>query len=358
MTPRVTILAFLATLTACSPAPGEQLSPESQVVLANPQATRVEVAEIRPSTASIQLILPGEVQGSRDATLAAALGGYVEAVRVREGQEVRRGQVLVLVDATLYAATVEQARAQAEQAESDANRVRQLGDLASASQLQAAETAARVAAAALDAAEVRHRRAVITAPFDGVVATVAVETGEVAGPGTPVVRLVALDPVEIELAASDRDVVALREGMEVQVSTQAQATPRAGVVTHIGPAAEPTSRSFPVHVSVDNPDRTLLPGMVASVSLERTAAEDAVVLPQDWLVTRRDDRGVFVEQDGEARWRHLDLGAVVRDQVIVDSGLEPGERVVFVGHRDLMEGDALLVSRQATCCTLGRPVYE
>jgi RND family efflux transporter MFP subunit len=318
----------------------------------------VEVAAVAPSTARLQLVLPGEVQGSRDATLAAALGGYVEDVRVREGQAVRRGQALVLVDASLHAAAAEQALAQAEQAEAEAGRVRRLGDLASASQLQAAETSARVAAAALDAAEVRHRRAVISAPFDGVVASVAVETGEVAGPGAPVARLVDLDPVEIELAASDRDVVALREGMEVSVTTQAQATPRTGTVVHIGPAAETTSRSFPVHVTVDNPDGALLPGMVASVALERTAAEDAVVLPQDWLVTRREDRGVFVEEGGVARWRHLDLGAVVRDQVLVEGGLEPGDRVVFVGHRDLVDGDPILVSREATCCNDGRPVYE
>lgn len=358
MTLRSLLVLSLALAASCSSAQGEQQLPDRQVVLANPDATRVEVAEIQLSTASLSLVLPGEVQGSRDATLAAALGGYVEAVRVAEGQEVRRGQALVLVDASMHQATVDQARAQAEQAEAEAGRVSKLGDLASDSQVQAAETSARVAASVLKQAELRLQRAVISAPFDGVVAELGLEVGEVAGPGAPVVRLVALDPVEIELAASDRDVVALREGLEVVVSTQAQATPHTGTITWIGPAAEAASRSFPVRVSVDNPDRALLPGMVATVRLERVAAEEAVVLPQDWLVTRRDDRGVFVDQDGVARWRHLDLGAVVRDQVIVTSGLEPGERVVMVGHRGLVEGDALLVSREAVCCEAGRPVYR
>lgn len=354
---RLIPLALLLT-AGCLPASGDQESSANAPVLSPVDATRVEVAHMQPTAARLDLDLPGEIEGARDATLAAALGGYVEAVRVQEGQEVRRGQTLILVDASTHKAGLAQAQAQAELAASELERVRDLGDLASAAQLQGADTRAKVAAAALQQAEVRYARSVISAPFAGVVAQVAVEPGEVAGPGAPVLRLVQLDPVRVSLAVPDRDVVSLSEGMTVQVTTNARPEPVVGTIVRVTPAADTRSRAFPVEVDVDNPDHALLPGMIAQVRATRVVRDAALVLPLEWLVTRIDSQGVYVEEDGVAAWRELQLGPVVRDHVIVDGGLSEEDRVVFVGQRGLLDGDPLLVTREATCCDAdGRVVY-
>ena len=63
-------------------------------------------------------------------------------------------------------------------------------------------------------------------------------------------------------------------------------------IAHIGPAADTRSRAFPVEVEVPNPDGALLPGMIARVTASRALIDDAVVIPQDWVVTLRDERGV------------------------------------------------------------------
>ena len=75
-------------------------------------------------------------------------------------------------------------------------------------------------------------------------------------------------------------------------------------------------------------------------------------------MTKLDANGVYVV-DGEdtARWRELQLGAVVRDQVIVESGLEVGDRVVTLGQRGLVDGDKLISSREGECCTDGRVTF-
>ena len=106
------------------------------------------------------------------------------------------------------------------------------------------------------------------------------------------------------------------------------------------------------------PDGALLPGMIARVRADRALTDAAMVIPQDWLVTRRSERGVFVTSGDIAEWRDVTLGDVIHDQVVVTSGLSEGDRVVITGHRDLVDGDPLIVSREGRCCAAGRPSFE
>ncbi len=352
------VFSLAPLLWGCAAVPADQQGSVSVAGLeqsqAGPRLTRVEEATIRPSAAGLELQLPGEVTGSADALLASSTGGFVEAVLVETGQTVRSGQALARVDTSTAVARREQALASYQLAEAELERVRKLGDLASEAQLLAASTQARVAKASLDLAEIQVARSIITAPFAGVVSRVDLERGEVLAPGAPAIRLVKLDPVHVTVSLSDRDILVIQKGATVLVTTDAGATALQGRVLHIDPAADLDTRSFLVDVEVPNEDRTLLPGMIASVTLFREVAEGQVVIPLDWLVTRLDGVGVFVDEGGRAVWRPVETGEIVHDQVLISSGLQLGENVIMTGHRDLSQGDALLVSRLGTCCVNGR----
>jgi len=97
--------------------------------------------------------------------------------------------------------------------------------------------------------------------------------------------------------------------------------------------------------------------MIARVRIDQSIAEDRLILPQSLLVTQREANGVFVVQDEVARWRPLRLGAMVRDQVVIEDGLTVGDNVVVVGQRALADGDPVIVSRQGRCCAGGRPEF-
>jgi len=349
---------LLASLGGCGTA-GADADPSGASRTPPPsRAVRVEVVHLEPSAATLELDLPGEVTGQHDATLAAANGGFVESVRVEEGQLVAKGDSLMRVDSDIYWAQQQQAEAQLDQAKTELQRLEALGDLAADAQLSGARTQVRVAEANVALARARMRRATIRAPFGGVVASVSVEEGEVAGPGAPVARVVQLDPAVVTLSVSDRDVVSLVEGMPVTVTTAAQSERLQGVVARVSPAADMRTRAFPVEVEVPNPDGALLPGMIARVRADRSVADAAMVIPQDWLVTRREDQGVFVTAGDVAEWRDVVLGEVIHDRVVVREGLEPGDKVVITGHRDLVDGDPLIVSREGRCCSAGRPTFE
>ena len=375
MTARIHHVLVLALLAGCSSArgqngEGEQVEPERQA--ASPPAAlarRVEVATIQPSAGQLHLTLPGEVQGSRDALLAAALGGYVERVNVTEGEVVRRGAVLAQIDAASHRARLSQARIEKEAAQRELERARRLGDALPRAQLDAAETRTAQAQAALQSAQVAASRAVITAPFAGTIADVDVEVGEVAAPGAPVVRLVQLHPAHVVVTVPDRDVVALSEGMAARVRTDAQGRWHEGEVVHINPAANLRTRAFSVEIEVQNEDHVLLPGMIATVELRSESETRELLVPQDWVVTQREGLGVFVLEmgeaegatvghDGVAKWQPVTLGRVIHDQVVVESGIEPGQTVVVTGHRELTDGDPVLVTRSGTCCNDGRVSFQ
>lgn len=357
--PWAVLCLLMVTAQGCDgKAKGSEAKPAERVVR-TPEvtATRVEVATVEKSAARLRLSLPGEVKGSRDALLSAALGGFIEKVNVKNGDPVRKGQVLVTVDAATHQARLEQTRVELTSAEREWNRAKKLGQAMAAQARDAAENRFLAAKAAENLASVQASRAVIRAPFEGVVADVDIEPGEVAGPGVPIVRVVQLDPVKVSLSVADRDVVALRTGMQARVRTDAQSGTFNGEISHINPAADLRTRAFQVEVSVPNEGARLLPGMIATVTVDEGGVSDDLVVPQDWIVTKLDDLGVFIAKDGKAVWQSVTLGPVVRTQVVVKSGIKAGDRVVITGHRELAEGDHLMVTREGVCCTAGRVVF-
>jgi len=321
------------------------------------KSTWVEAATVERSSATLQLTVPGEVEGSKEAVLASPQGGLVEVSNVELGDTVKAGDPLFRIDAALYTARLEELRAEVNAASREHKRAEKLGAIISGTERDSAKDRYVRARASLKVAQLQVKRATLRAPFGGVVAEVALEVGEVAGVGMPAARLMQLDPIKVTASIPDRDVVGLKEGAEVQIYTDALAEPRSGKLTRISPAADMDTRAFLIEIELPNEDRALRPGMIARVRIEQSIAEDRLVIPQNLLVTQRVANGVFVVEDAVARWRPLKLGALVREQVVIVDGLSVGDNMIVVGQRTLADGDPVIVSRQGQCCANGRPEF-
>ncbi|QQR89051.1 MAG: efflux RND transporter periplasmic adaptor subunit [Myxococcales bacterium] len=306
----------------------------------------------------MELRLPGEVEGAREALLAAPLGGFIEAVNCHKGDKVKQGTPLVRVDSSTYYADLARVQAEHNQAEADLTRSKQLKDTIPRAELEAAETRYLAVEASLKSAQIRATRSVLRAPFSGTIADIDVERGEVASPGAPLVRLVQLDPVKVTLSVPDRDVVALKQGLAVEVTSGASGQVFQGQIAHISPAADPKTRAFEVDVSVANKERHLLPGMIANVLVKDSVTQQGIVLPQGIVVTRLKENGVFVIEGRKAHWRTLKLGRVIGDQIVVDEGLKEGEVIATTGQRNLVRGRRIVIARKGKCCQAGRIFFE
>ncbi len=358
-------VACLLVLPACQTPhatadPAASARPEERPKVEGP-GTRVEIAVIQPSHMALSLSLPGEVEASRDAQLAASLGGYVEKVNVKAGDVVKKGEVLALVDTASHTSRRAQAGVELKTAKRELERAEKLGGAIPGAQLDAAKSRLEAAEAAYRSADVQVARSIISAPFAGKVAAVDIEVGEVAAPGLPLIRVVQVDPIKVSVSLSDRDVSMVRVGMPAKVTPDARATMLDGKVAHVTPAADINTRTFIAEVEVENGEQLLLPGMIATVHIAPEAGEQGarqIVVSQDWLVTKPAKLGVFVHQDGVAKWRDVRVGSVVRDSVVVLEGLGRNDELVIRGHRELADGDKLIIARRGTCCRDGRAFFE
>lgn len=329
-----------------------------------PPVLTVEAVTAWPVEARTVVERTSVLSAVRQVVVGAEVAGRVVEVLTEEHAPVARGDVLVRLDTELPGAAVARARAALLRAEAaqrlavaELRRQRELSSqgVSSAAELErveseerTAEAAVAEARAALLDAETRLRKTAIAAPFGAVVSALDLEPGAYLRPGDPVAELADLSELEIEVAVSDEEILALREGDRVELRVDALPGGRfEGRVGRPGRTADARTRKYPVPVRVANDDAELLPGMLGTVRFELGDARPVLRLQRRALQREFDLDYLYVlEETGEAdgvataRRRRVVIQPVAfhPELVEVSEGLEMGERVALSGLRQLRDG--------------------
>jgi membrane fusion protein (multidrug efflux system) len=304
----------------------------------------VEVVKLEPRSLVERVDLSGELEPWVHVSVSAELGGRVELVSFREGQHVRKGQVLARVGSDLFEADLAEAQARLEGAQAIHEKSEQLfkREHLPRQELIAATSALRAAEARVRGAELRLERSVIEAPISGVALSRELEPGEVVSPGAPITELYRVDRLKAVAGIPENDIAAFRIGGEATIEVDAfPGRVFEGRIHLIGPAAMGPSRTFPTEIAIDNPKGELRPGMIARVALVKRTLEGVIVLERDVLQDRDAGPVAVVAEGGVARVRPLTLGASEGNLVVVEKGLEPGELLIVTGQRGLIDGQAV-----------------
>jgi RND family efflux transporter MFP subunit len=328
-------------------------------VAAQPPPARVSYTAAREHSVRQTVELPGTVEARTSSLVASEVDGLVETLKAREGQAVRKGQVLVSLrtadlELRLQAAEagLREATARLEQADADLERNRGLFDqgILSASQFGASRSerdAWKGRADQLSAEMARLRldleRSSVRAPFAGVVIAERCEVGEWVGRGDPVMELASLQDLEVRVDVPERHFGGLERGVEASVHFEALGGYEiAGKVESIVPSANPQSRTFPLKVRIPNPEGRIGAGMLAHVVLPAGGAYRALVVPKDAVIIRGHDRMVYrIKDDDTVEPVSVETGTAVGSWVEVRSGLSEGARVVTRGNERLRPGQAV-----------------
>ena len=332
------------------------------------RSVRVETLTLQPTTFEDVIELTGTVESLNDATLSAQSAGTVEYLAPL-GRRVARGAVVARLDQGLVQAALQQAEAQVENAQAtlelaqdNYNRQEPLysDSIISAlefqnvrAQLNQAKAAYRQADALRAQAREQLENTIIRAPSGGTIEAHAVELGEQATPGMPIIRVVDTRRVKVTVGVPERYAGDIEVGTPVQLDFQAyRGQTREGRVTFAGSAINPTNRTFPVEIEVDNSEGKLKPEMIAEVYVSREQLESVLVAPRAAVLRDEGGTSVFVvtDQDGAptASRRTVRLGPAYAGSVIIDSGLEPGAEVIVLGQTTVTEGDPLDVVEKYT----------
>lgn len=310
------------------------------------QINRTEWARVEPVTLRRTVEVIGPLAPARRVDLSAQASGEVQDVAVRPGDAAARGQVLVQLDEERLTLELDLARANAEStqtqlatAQAQLDRARSLVERGVAAEttledLENNVASLRASLAAQEdqvaAAELSLSNASVTAPFDGVVASRAVDPGAVVAQGAALLSLVDLSEVEMLASAPVAAGARIRPGQTVEVEVDGiEGRTFQGEVQRVAPVAEEGTRTLTIYVRLANPDGMLLGGMFATGRIVTEERVDAVAVPE--AAVQEDEAGsfVFVLEGGALARRDVEAGEVWEGNLVeVTGGLAPGDEVV------------------------------
>lgn len=310
------------------------------------ELTALEVTAVGPRALTETVRLSGSVSPMEQSAVKAEVAARLAGVLVREGQAVRRGDVLARFDTVELTArlnekqaNLEGARAQLVLAEKTLTKNRTLNrsNIVSDTSLDQAESSFGFQRAQVDAlaaqvelARKALRDAVVVSPIDGMVATRLVNPGENLAVNAAMFTIVDLSRVEVEATVPAEQVARLAVGQTAALRVEGFGEREfAGRVARINPMARAGSRAIPVYVTIDNRDGALRGGMFASGEVLVAQAAGAIAVPP--VAVRHDEQGdfVLVIADGHTVRRPVTRVAQwARGDLVQVEGLAPGDRVV------------------------------
>jgi len=342
----VVLLAYFGT---------EILAKERKTAKGSP-AVPVSIAPVEQQIMPFRLQAIGNVEPYATVSLKARVDGQIVAVNFREGQPVRKGEVLFRIDARPYEAALRQAEANAlrdaaarDQALSQAKRYQELLDKNFISKeayaqirtnAETAEATAKASQAALENARLNLEYCTIVSPLDGYVGKALLQAGNLARANdvNPLVVINQVKPIYVNFAIPEQNLPDVRKYMAagpltVEVILPDPAAPRvAGRLIFVDNAVDPSTGTIRLRGRFDNNDAALWPGQFVNVSLRLFEQADAIVIPSQAVQTGPDGQYVYVvDKDMVADVRKITVQRSDGDWAIVSTGLHKGEQVVTRG---------------------------
>ena len=339
---------------------------------ATPSLPIVEVSPVTTSDVNVYGEYAGRIRAQQFVEVRARVEGYLEKMFFEEGTHIDKGQTLFIIDRKVYKALAEKARAQlnkaranAQKAERDLARIKPLYEQNAASQLdldnaeaayESAKAEESVAAADLTQAELVLSYTTVTSPISGYVSERSADIGTLVGPGgkSLLATVVKSDTVLVDfsmtaldyLNSKNRDVNIGQKSESRQWEPYVTVTladgseyPFKGLVDFASPQVDPTTGTFSVRAEMPNPDHVLLPGEFTRVKVLKDVLTNAVNVPSKALEIERGGAYIYVVRpDSVVERRFVETGPETGNNVIIERGLSPDEKIVTEGCHKLRHG--------------------
>jgi membrane fusion protein (multidrug efflux system) len=325
---------------AAAGAPGAARGPAGPVAV---DTARVETMQLVDDLNAV-----GNLRSNESVILRPEVAGRIVKLNFKDGERVKKGQLLVAFDSSVNQAEVEQARAELNIAKSNFRRNEDLAQRKFISERAKDESAASVQVldAKLALAAARLSKLEIRAPFSGVVGIRMVSVGDYVKDGADLVNLEDLSSVKVDFRIPEKyaDVIKSGQGMEVMLDALPGQVFKARVDA-IDPQVDSAGRSALLRGHIDNPQARLKPGMFARVRLILAQRDQALVVPEEAIVPQGEKVTVWKVVDGRAMRTEVKIGLRRNAKAEIVAGLQKGDLVVTAGQIRLSrDGMAVKVS--------------
>jgi membrane fusion protein, multidrug efflux system len=350
------LLAFISALALLGCGKEQKVQPQPPIV---------EVAEVTQKDVPVYAEWVGTMDGFVNATIRAQVQGYLVKQNYKEGDVVRKGQVLFEIDPRPYQAALEEAKAQLAQAQArwqtakaNLTRIRPLAEQAAVSKKDLDDaigteesTSASVwsAKAAIDKAQLNLDWTRVISPIDGVAGIAKAQLGNLVGPGSieELTTVSTIDPIKCYVSLSEQEYMQAQGKKPKEVGktplelilSDGTAYPYKGDVAFADRQVDVRTGTIRVATIFPNPQNLLRPGMFSRVRAEIGIKKAALVIPQR-AVSEVQGRYLVavVSPEGKVAIKQVKVGQWVGQLWVIDEGLQAGEKVVAEGTQKAREG--------------------
>jgi membrane fusion protein (multidrug efflux system) len=306
-----------------------------------PLGAPVETVVVKPTKTTTDIPAVGSLRSDEHVQIAPEIAGRIAEIRFQEGEPVKQGEILVLLDDALTRAEVSEAEARLNLAKANFERADTLQKSRNIAERAYDEARANfeTARAAHELAQVRLAKHTIRAPFTGIVGFRALSAGAFISIGATLVNLEKIDVLKLDFKIPEIFLADVQVGQKVDVMVDAlpKRTFQAEIYA-IDPLIDVNGRALQIRARLANPERVLRPGLFARISIRGRAEREVVMVPEGAIVPRAGEFLIFRVEDGKAVETKVGLGSRRSGMVEVTSGLIGGATVVTAGHQRLKNG--------------------
>jgi membrane fusion protein (multidrug efflux system) len=265
--------------------------------------------------------------------LASEISGKIDAIYFKEGQHVKKGQLLLTTNVDDVKANLQRLRYTAKLNKETEERQKQLleSEAISKEEYDIAFTNYKTIQAEIAEVEAQIEKSRLSAPFSGYIGLRYVSEGSYITPSTQIASLYSVDPIKIEFSVPSRFSTLVNEGNNISFVSEAENINREAKIYAIEPQIDPVTRTLKVRAQCDNPNNTLIPGQFVRVRLSLESEDDAILVPTTAIMPKSNGHMVFIINNGEAIAQDVELGIRTATEVEIVKGVSQGDTVAIAG---------------------------
>jgi membrane fusion protein (multidrug efflux system) len=325
---------------------------QAEIIALDPKAKNqvktipVSTTTLRPGNFQHFVKVQGTVESNKNVMVSPQAGGRITRIFVREGQSVKRGQILAQIDDAVMKSSIDEVKTQLELATIMFDKQQRLWDQEIGTEVQylTAKSQKESLQRRLKTLGDQLAMSKIKSPINGTVDEIMAKTGETAMPGMPAMRIVSPSDLSLTAQLAESYVPYIRKGDKVKINFPTLDKNLEAQVSFVGQAIDPLARTFRVEVKLPN-DPVLKTNMFGEISINDRTVDEAITIPQSLIQKSEEGEFVFVAEQKDGQWvavrRNIQSGLSYDGIVEVTEGLAENEKLISTGYKGLSNGQPI-----------------
>ncbi len=343
----LTIISVVLIIDSCSKSDAKNEKANSnKIEKKSEKIVNVQVKKIKEEPFIEFISVTGVVKPNYASRVSADEGGVIAEYYKSKGSFIRKGEFIARLKNDVQKAAMDAAYAQYQLSEMNFQKQEEVFNQNANSEIQFlnAKYSRDAAKANYELTKARYENTFIKSPFTGYIDKKFLEVGEMATPGLPLVDVVDLGQIKISAGVPERYLKDIKIGSDVKISFSVFPSENyTGKVNYVSHSVNTDNRTFEIEVIMNNVGGKFKPEIVADLNIEKANYAKAIVVNQSLISNTDFGTAVFVEKNGVAELRVIQIGAKSGNSVLVKNGLNLGDRLITVGYQDIVQGEKVKV---------------